>query len=270
DDRRSRLERAPRLRIGDQVDVALSRPRLDVLQAVPLLGQRTQRLHQQPELVGGERQLARPRPERTSHHADDVTDVERAIRRERVLAQHVAARVHLEVLAAILDLEKSGLAEIAHGDDASRDAHGRRIGERRVVEPAEAGVHLTGALVRAEIVRIGGRRLRAQGSELPSPDHDLLVVVGHASSSRKSEGFTGCRRAGQGTNVLLASTRTSAVRALAPTRSTTTASASLRFDSTAVNWSIVPPTGDGSPGAPRRCTAGAVASAAGTAAALTR
>src|SRR5215468_5714066 len=174
------------------------------------------------------------------------------------------------MLAAFLDLEEPRLAEVAHGDHASRHAHAGRIGQREVVETAEAGVHLGGALVRAEIVRIGGRPLRAQGGEFPPPDHDLLVVVGHASSGRKSEGFTGCSRAGQGTTVLAASTTTSAVRALAPIRSITTATASLRFDSSDVNSAIVPPMGDGSPGAPRRSTAGAGASDAGTSAALTR
>src|SRR5262245_66548754 len=119
------------------------------------------------------------------------------------------------MLAAVPDLEEPGLAEIAHGDDASRDPYRQRVSERGVVEAAEAGVHLGGALVRAEIVRIGGRPLRAQGGEFPPPDHDLLVVVGHASSGRKSEGFTGCRRGGQGTTVPPASTTTSAVRAFA-------------------------------------------------------
>src|SRR5262249_26545316 len=187
-----------------------------------------------------------------------------------LLAEHVPACVDLEMLAAVLDLEEPGLAEVAHGDDASCDADGRSVSERGVVQPAEAGVHLGGALVRAEIVRIGGRSLCAQGSEFPPPDHDLLVVVGHASSGRKLEGFTGCRRAGQGTTVLAASTTTSAVRALAPIRSITTATVSLRFDSSDVNSAIVPPRGDGSPGAPRRWTADAGASDAGTAAALTR
>src|SRR5262249_19917156 len=174
------------------------------------------------------------------------------------------------MLAAFLDLEEPRVAEGAHGDHASRHAHAGRIGQREVVEAAEAGVHLRGALVRAEIVREGGRPLRAQGGELPPPDHDLLVVVGHASSGRKSEGFTGCSRGGQGTTVLLPSATTSAGRALAPIRSITTATTSLRLDASAVNWSIRPPSGDGSPGAPRRWTAGGAASGAGTEAALTR
>src|SRR5262249_6675243 len=239
-------------------------------ETVPLLGQRAQRFHQQAQLVGGDGELARARPERTANHADDVADVEPAVAGKPLVAQHVPPCVHLEVVTAVLDREEPRLAAIANGDDASCDSHRGRVSERGVVQPAEAGVHLGGALVRAEIVRIGGRSLCAQGSEFPPPDHDLLVVVGHASSGRKLEGFTGCRGAGQGTTVLAPPPPTSAVRSPARTRSTTTATASLRFDSSDVNSAIVPPMGDGSPGAPRRSTAGAGASDAGTAAALTR
>ena len=76
--------------------------------------------------------------------------------RERFLAERVAAHVHLQALSAILELQESGLAEVAHGDDPSGDPRtGGASASAGVVEPAEAGVHLAGALVRAEIVRIG-------------------------------------------------------------------------------------------------------------------
>src|SRR5262245_2016511 len=201
---------------------------------------------------------------------DDVAHVERAIVREALWTERVLPRVQLEVQAAVLDLQEPGFAEVADRHHAPGDAHARRGGERGIVESAEAGVHLRGALVRAEIVWIGRRSLLAQGGQLPPPDHDLLVVLRHASSCRKPEAFTGCRRRGQGTIAPPGSIRTSALRALAPTRSTTAAIVSLRLAPTDVNSAIVPPSGDGPPGTPSVSATGAGASPAGTAAALTR
>ncbi len=51
------------LRIDHEVHVALSVARLDVLQAVPLLRQRAQRLGEELEVLDGHRQLALARPE---------------------------------------------------------------------------------------------------------------------------------------------------------------------------------------------------------------
>src|SRR5262249_44619496 len=150
------------------------------------------------------------------------------------------------------------------GEDASCHPHGRGRGEPGLVEPPEARVHLRGALVRAEVVRIRGRSALTQGSQLPPSDHDLLVVLRHASSVRKSEGFTGCRGSGQGTIGLPGSSPSTAERALAPTRSTTIATPSWRFASTAVKSAIVPPSGVGPPVRPTISTVGAAASLAGT------
>jgi hypothetical protein len=58
DDAAPDLEDAPRLGVGDEVEVALAVARLDVLEAVPLLRQGAERLGQEPELVHLERQLA--------------------------------------------------------------------------------------------------------------------------------------------------------------------------------------------------------------------
>ena len=52
------LEHTPRLGVHDQIDVALPEARVDVGQAVPLVGQRTQRLGEQLERADLDRQLA--------------------------------------------------------------------------------------------------------------------------------------------------------------------------------------------------------------------
>src|SRR2546428_625138 len=64
------------LGIDHQVDVALAVARLDVLQAVPLLGQRAQRLGEELEVLDRHRQLALARPEQLAGDADEVTDIE--------------------------------------------------------------------------------------------------------------------------------------------------------------------------------------------------
>src|SRR4029453_11708218 len=150
--------------------------------------------------------------------APQIAGVEGPVAREGGIAEGVPPCVNLQRPRAVLQLQKSGFAEVAERHHAAGDPDPRGGRERGVVEPAEAGVHLTGALVRAEIIRIGGRPLLTQVGELPPPDHDLLVVVRHASYDRKSRGVTGCRGGGQGTSALPASTSNSVDRALAPTR----------------------------------------------------
>ena len=63
DDARARAEHLARGLVHDEVDVALAIARLGVGQAMPLVGQRPQRLGQQPHLLHAHRQLARARAE---------------------------------------------------------------------------------------------------------------------------------------------------------------------------------------------------------------
>ena len=65
-----------RLGVHDQVDVALPVARLDVLQAVPLLGQRPQRLGQEAHVLHGHRELAGAGAEQLAGDADEVADVQ--------------------------------------------------------------------------------------------------------------------------------------------------------------------------------------------------
>ena len=83
------------LRVDDEVDVAPPVARLDVLEAVPLLGQRPQRLGEELELLHGDGQLAGARPEQVARDADEVADVEVGEGGERV-AERVGPRVELD------------------------------------------------------------------------------------------------------------------------------------------------------------------------------
>ena len=185
--------RAPRVRVGDQVDVALAVARLDVLQAVPLLGQRTQRLREQAELRRPRSSARRVRVRNGRPTTPTMSPTSSARYAANASSPSTSRRAYTwrccprSWILRNPALPKSRMATIrpamrAGGASASAGSS----------SPPKRACTSTGALVRAEIVRIGGCRLLAQGRELPPPDHDLLVVVGHASSIRKSEGFTGC------------------------------------------------------------------------------
>ena len=70
------LEHPPRLGVHDQVDVALAEARVDVGEAVPLVGQRAQRLGQQLERADLHRQLTAARGHHGALDPDPVAEVE--------------------------------------------------------------------------------------------------------------------------------------------------------------------------------------------------
>ncbi len=70
------------LGIHRQIDVTAAVARLDILQAVPLLGQRQQVLHQECELRDVDDQLVGARAEQVSLHADVVADIEQLVELE--------------------------------------------------------------------------------------------------------------------------------------------------------------------------------------------
>ena len=77
DDTRLREHReAPGVFVGDEVEVPLPVPNLHVLQAVPLLRERPDRLAEHVERVDLERDLARPGPEHGAADTDPVSDIQ--------------------------------------------------------------------------------------------------------------------------------------------------------------------------------------------------
>ena len=181
----ARAEDAAHVRVDDQVDVALAVAQLDVLEAVPLLGQRAERLGEQPELGRRERELAGPRPERLPADADDVAEVEalvdaRSPRRRAGRGARGPGRA------------RRGPG--AGGTPPCRSRASRRCGRRRRPSGAAASPASSSPPKRActSLALWSGRKSFGKGfappvaqcRELPPPDHDLLVVLRHASFSR--------------------------------------------------------------------------------------
>src|SRR5690606_28263516 len=74
-DARAPLENASTLRIDDEIHVPLAVAHLLIRQAVPLVGQRPQRLREQAQLVDADRQLPLLRLEQRAFRTEDVADV---------------------------------------------------------------------------------------------------------------------------------------------------------------------------------------------------
>src|SRR5947209_9448809 len=75
DHTRAQEEQLARLLVGDQVELPVTEPRLDVFETVVLLGQRPQRLREQLVALNAQRQLAAARGERDTVDADHVAEV---------------------------------------------------------------------------------------------------------------------------------------------------------------------------------------------------
>src|SRR5205807_1919302 len=69
-------EQLARIGVGDQVELAVTKPRLDVLETVMLLGRWSQRFRQQREALDSHREFAPAGAERDAVDANQVTKVE--------------------------------------------------------------------------------------------------------------------------------------------------------------------------------------------------
>ena len=111
------LEHPPHLGVDDHVEITLAIANLDVLQAMPLLGQRQETLCEEFELCRPDRQLVGLGAKQVSGHADLIAKVEQLRQRVIALAQGVLADVDLEARAAVGDHDEAGLAKVADADD---------------------------------------------------------------------------------------------------------------------------------------------------------
>ena len=93
------LEDPARVRVDDQIEVALAVAGLDVLQAVPFLGQRDEALGEELEARRPDRQLVGLGAEQVPFDADEVAEIEQLEEREVALAQRVLADVDLDLRA---------------------------------------------------------------------------------------------------------------------------------------------------------------------------
>ena len=157
----ARLEGLPHLGIHGQVEVALAVPRLDVLQAVPLLRQRQQALGEERQRRRPDRELVGLGAEQVAADADVIAEIEQPRECEVPFRQGVLPHVDLQSHPAVRQHQERGLAEAADADDAA----GRRgvdpgllerLGRRRRVRVDQ----LADAVRGVEPVRI---RLESQG-----------------------------------------------------------------------------------------------------------
>ena len=96
-----------------------------------LVGRRAQRLAEQLEVVHAQRELAAARAQRGAVDAEQVAEVEREQALEALLAEHVHARVQLDLAAAVDEVQERRLARAAARGEAAR----RRGGARRSPRP---------------------------------------------------------------------------------------------------------------------------------------
>ena len=111
--------------VDDEIDVALAITRVDVRHAMPLVGQRPQRLGQHAQLFDAHRQLAGLRLEQRSGGGKDVADVvllERFVR----FAERIALQEDLDLAGAVLELGETRLAHDALEHHAARDMQAHR------------------------------------------------------------------------------------------------------------------------------------------------
>ncbi len=94
------------------------------IKAGMLVGRRAQGLAEDLKAVHAQGELAVARAQRRAVDAEQVAEVEREQLLERVRAEHVRARVQLDLAAAVDQVEERGLAGAAAGGDAPGDAMG--------------------------------------------------------------------------------------------------------------------------------------------------
>jgi hypothetical protein len=167
-------ERLAHLRVHHEVDVAPAVPCLHVLEAVPLLRQRPERLGEELEAADGDGQLAGPRPEELPGHADEVSDVE--VREERVaIAETVGAGVELYLPGLVSEMREAGLAVVPERDHPPREDHGAGLLEVVFARGLEAAPELARPVRDREAVskRVGASG--AKGLELfEAPPHEVI------------------------------------------------------------------------------------------------
>ena len=189
--------------VGEEVELAPAVAGLDVLEAVELVGRRSQALGQQPPVVDRQRQLAAAAGrDRRPLDPDQVAEVEVDQEPERLLAEHVLAGVELDLAAAVAEVEEAGLAVAAAGDDAPGDpVAGLGLEPRR--QPLVGGPHLGDLLALGEAVREGVDAGIAQRSSfspvastlvhppprLPLPRESQIATLGRSRGRRWAGGL---------------------------------------------------------------------------------
>ena len=109
DDPRARHEHLAHFGVRDQIQIPLPVARLHVLQPVPLLGHRQQRLREELELLRVNAQFARAGAEKVALHAHDIAHIEQLEELVIALADGVLLDIDLQPLAILLQMREARL-----------------------------------------------------------------------------------------------------------------------------------------------------------------
>ena len=139
-------------RVGDEVQVAPPLLEIGVLQAMPFLRERTERLRQHGERIHLERQLAPPRPNDVPGGADDIAEVD-LLEQPVARAERRLLAEELQVAGAIADHQERQLPVPPGQDDPSGDGRAA-VRLLLVLEPVlELGEEIRGVGVDVEAHR---------------------------------------------------------------------------------------------------------------------
>ena len=177
-DLRAGDEHASRFGAGDQIDVALPVLLLLIGEAVELLGQRAQRLGEQPQLCDPDRKLAGARLEQCAPGADDVAQVPVLERFVRLDAEGIIGDVELDAAAHVLQRGEARLAHDAleHHTAGDCNSDGRRL-ERFVGLPVVRLVQRSRERVATEVVRVRRPALAHQAQLRTALRDDLVFAL---------------------------------------------------------------------------------------------
>ena len=186
-DAAARFEDATRVRIDDQIEIALPVAGFHVGQPVPLLGQRQQALGEEVKSRRPDGEFVRLGPEQTPFDANPVAEIEQLEDLEVQFRHRVLPDVNLQLRAAIGQDKEVGFAEGRGCEDpaAGRPSRDVRPRVRRATSRRE-GRRARDGVAAIEAVRVGlhpeasGRRdwPSAAGSVRPvmSPYAELLIA----------------------------------------------------------------------------------------------
>jgi hypothetical protein len=172
--------------VGDEVELAMAVARLDVVQAVELVGWWAQALGQQREVLDAQRQLAALGAEREPVDADDVAEIEVEQARHRLLAEHVDLGLQLDAPRAIVEIQEGHATLAAARVQAPGDAVAR-VGVLPRRQVGVRGVDRAHRLDAGVGVREGLDAVVAKALQLGAPRREELgaVLRAHGATRRR-------------------------------------------------------------------------------------
>ena len=192
------LENLARIRIDDEIEIALAIADLDIRQAVPLLRQREQALREEMQTRRPDRQLVGFRPEETSLDADPVAEVQQLEDPKIQLGHRVLTDVDLNARETVRNHQEVGFAERADREHAAARDRFRPARLELIVRGGGMRLHQRSHGVLA--MEAAGIRGDAQPLELAQIRSTLLFLLflrRHSLVSRFASGLfsSGCRPA---------------------------------------------------------------------------